>query len=482
MSIAFSAVLLWTFVFISPVLILLCVHIEFVQPAANTHTHNSISYIELAIDFELTTGLSLPGIKNRRYQPYCASQTVCTVRNTIEGRRGTEVFFDGGARQNGTVFARAGAGAVVYIDGVKAASVATPLPFARSNNVAEYEGASSGLCLLRDLPPEVCGQATIYGDSKLIIEHIKGNTTCKENLQPFLHRIRAQIRNLQPRYVIEWRHVKRNLNTDADALSNEAMDTVEVARAEQLSQAAAEYPLFQKSVWAKALSLQSLTRDLRSVVQVDSWTRGKEGGVTSLTALGGTVVQGVNRRAVLSAKTEAVLRHLNAHNTHNIRSEQPHGPSSILYEESQAWAARFYPQDHYAANWTEASSQVRGRAAVDTAAFRSRPPRPAPAGARKNAKIISCESHGKVRCVSCVKVRAGVETCCNLHHREDDGLELVMDFCLSHRLTRCGACHLDRKSLNECCHSCHPQFKQAAQEGTQPLHHRHDPSGASAVT
>ena len=33
-------------------------------------------------------------------------------------------------------------------------------------------------------------------------------------------------------------------HTDADALSNEAMDTVEVARAEQLSQAAAEYPLF----------------------------------------------------------------------------------------------------------------------------------------------------------------------------------------------------------------------------------------------
>ena len=446
---------------------------------AHNGSEHSVSYIELAIDFELTTGLSLPGIKNRRYQPYCASQTVCTVRNTLEGRQGTEVFFDGGARQNGTVFARAGAGAVVYIDGVKAASVATPLPFARSNNVAEYEGASSGLCLLRDLPPEVCGQATIYGDSKLIIEHIKGNTTCKENLQPFLHRIRAQIRDLQPRYVIEWRHVKRNLNTDADALSNEAMDTVEVARAEQLSQAAAEYPLFQKSVWAKALSLQSLTRDLRSVVQVDSWTRGKEGGVTSLTALGGTVVQGVNRRAVLSAKTEAVLRHLNAH---NIRSEQPHGPSSILYEESQAWAARFYPQDHYAANWTEASSQARGRAAVDTAAFRSRPPRPAPAGARKNAKIISCESHGKVRCVSCVKVRAVVETCCNLHHREDDGLELVMDFCLSHRLTRCGACHLDRKSLNECCHSCHPQFKHAAQEGIQPLHHRHDPSGASAVT
>ncbi|KAJ9444735.1 hypothetical protein DIPPA_25429 [Diplonema papillatum] len=60
------------------------------------------------------------------------------------------VCFDGGARANGTAFAVAGAGAVMYRDGVKVSEVILPLPTVRSNNVAEYEAVLAGLHLLNE--------------------------------------------------------------------------------------------------------------------------------------------------------------------------------------------------------------------------------------------------------------------------------------------------------------------------------------------
>ncbi|KAJ9446010.1 Saccharopine dehydrogenase [Diplonema papillatum] len=71
------------------------------------------------------------------------------------------VCFDGGARANGTAFAVAGAGAVMYRDGVKVSEVILPLPTVRSNNVAEYEAVLAGLHLLNEANDADGTQCTI---------------------------------------------------------------------------------------------------------------------------------------------------------------------------------------------------------------------------------------------------------------------------------------------------------------------------------
>ncbi|KAJ9448175.1 RNA-directed DNA polymerase from mobile element jockey [Diplonema papillatum] len=77
-----------------------------------------VSFMELAVDFELRTGCRLPKLKNRYYSavPLPPAHKTTTARQVLpEGATsGIEVYFDGGARANGTAFAVAGAGAVLY--------------------------------------------------------------------------------------------------------------------------------------------------------------------------------------------------------------------------------------------------------------------------------------------------------------------------------------------------------------------------------
>ena len=446
---------------------------------AHVGSEHSISLIELAVDFELTTGMPLPDVGSRRYPQFKASTSSCTVRDHIADHSGVEMFFDGGARQNKTVFARAGAGAVVYVDGVKSASVATPLPSARSNNVAEYEGVISGLRLLNELPSELQGPVTISGDSKLIVDQLRGVADCNDFLKPLFLVAKELIREVQPRFTLGFRHIARERNKDADALSNQAMDEVENQKQAELAAASSERDTFLQSALAKSLSLGELMQTFAKVYKPQSWMYGHYTNVTSLTAIGGSVTSGVSKRAVLNSKTEEVLRHLQSHIAAFAGNRR-----SLLYEETQAWAAQFRPQEHYADDWTEASAGWRGRATEARAAGRARPPRTAPPDARKCAKTLSCLTHGKVRCNSCKTLRAAPETCCSLHHTEGDGRAIVMDFCTKHRLTRCGACLLDKKSLAQCCGTCHTRHinNSTSARGTLPLHHRQDPAGSSQVT
>ena len=64
----------------------------------------------------------------------------------------------------------------------------------------------------------------VYGDSKLVIEQVKGNWKVKsENLKP----IHKEIRNLLNEYkfqYIEFNHVLRKYNKRADQLANIALD------------------------------------------------------------------------------------------------------------------------------------------------------------------------------------------------------------------------------------------------------------------
>ena len=88
-----------------------------------------------------------------------------------------------------------------------------------TNNVAEYRALLLGIELARELEAD---ETEFVGDSKLIVEQVRGNWKIKqEHLRP----LRAEaIRALErlPKWSI--RHVKRDDNARADELLNQALD------------------------------------------------------------------------------------------------------------------------------------------------------------------------------------------------------------------------------------------------------------------
>lgn len=129
--------------------------------------------------------------------------------------RGT-IFFDGGSRGNpgpaacAFVILDAG-GDVLDRKGVFLGT--------RTNNQAEYMGLILGMerALENGLQ-----EAVIKGDSELVIRQMAGEYKVRSaGLKP-LHR---RARKLQERFrSLSFLHVRRELNTDADALLNMALD------------------------------------------------------------------------------------------------------------------------------------------------------------------------------------------------------------------------------------------------------------------
>ncbi len=133
------------------------------------------------------------------------------------------LYADGGARGNP---GPAGAGSVVFDSGGKrVVEVADYLGIA-TNNVAEYEAVLRGLTKLRDAYPEgyfAHAKLSIRLDSKLIIEQMKGNYKVKHpNLVPRYLQVKNIIARSFPN--VNFAHVPREKNKDADALANIAMD------------------------------------------------------------------------------------------------------------------------------------------------------------------------------------------------------------------------------------------------------------------
>jgi len=133
------------------------------------------------------------------------------------------VFFDGGSRGNPgpaaigalVVDATAGEGGA---DARVLATVSETIGVT-TNNVAEYRAAIAGLDAAHSLGARA---VTVRGDSKLVIEQLAGRWKVK---QPHLKPLHAQARALLAgfeRYELE--HVRRERNTDADALVNAALD------------------------------------------------------------------------------------------------------------------------------------------------------------------------------------------------------------------------------------------------------------------
>jgi ribonuclease HI len=88
-----------------------------------------------------------------------------------------------------------------------------------TNNVAEYRALLLGIELAVKLGAD---QVEFVGDSKLIVEQVRGNWKIKqEHLRPLRAEAVKALEEL-PKWSI--RHVKRDDNARADELLNEALD------------------------------------------------------------------------------------------------------------------------------------------------------------------------------------------------------------------------------------------------------------------
>ena len=86
-----------------------------------------------------------------------------------------------------------------------------------TNNEAEYEGLIHALQQVKD--HKYKGIVTVKGDSRLVIEQVKGNWKCKSpNLKPLL----AQMMELIKGMTVRFQHIPRDQNKRADMLANAA--------------------------------------------------------------------------------------------------------------------------------------------------------------------------------------------------------------------------------------------------------------------
>ena len=122
---------------------------------------------------------------------------------------------DGGSRGNP---GPAGAGFVIERDG---AIVCRGGRFLGSvtNNVAEYEALIWGL---ENVLAMGFGSVTVYADSELLVKQVNGQYRVKnEGLKPLFARSLRLLRSFSSFKVA---HVRREQNTHADEMANQAMD------------------------------------------------------------------------------------------------------------------------------------------------------------------------------------------------------------------------------------------------------------------
>ena len=125
-------------------------------------------------------------------------------------------YFDGGARSNP---GPAGYGVYIVDDqGTVLAELHGSLGIA-TNNVAEYRGLLAALQWAVD---NNVTRITIKGDSLLIVEQMRGNYKVKnEGLKPLHLQARMLVMQVGD---VSFAHVPRELNQEADRLSNIGMD------------------------------------------------------------------------------------------------------------------------------------------------------------------------------------------------------------------------------------------------------------------
>ena len=132
------------------------------------------------------------------------------------------LYFDGGSRGNP---GPAGFGYVIERpDGERLAAGGDTIGVA-TNNVAEYHGLIAGMARAAELGVR---SLTVYGDSKLVIEQMKGAWRVRaEGLRGVHEEARRAARGFD---AVRFEHVRRAGNAEADRLANVAMDAAEGRR------------------------------------------------------------------------------------------------------------------------------------------------------------------------------------------------------------------------------------------------------------
>ena len=128
-------------------------------------------------------------------------------------------YIDGGARGNP---GPAGYGVrIEKADGELEQELHAPLGVA-TNNVAEYHGLIAALSYLAE---HGCRDVLIRSDSQLLVRQMQGRYRVRHpGLQPLYQRAKTLEARLER---VMFEHVRRTENTEADRLSNVAMDAQE---------------------------------------------------------------------------------------------------------------------------------------------------------------------------------------------------------------------------------------------------------------
>lgn len=128
---------------------------------------------------------------------------------------GATANIDGGSRGNPGL---AGYGVRIQLDDGAVVELKQSIPLA-TNNVAEYSGL---LAALEWATEHGITHLRIRSDSELLVKQMRGEYRVKNaGLQPLYEHARSLIRRIGR---VTFEHVRRELNTDADRLANEAMD------------------------------------------------------------------------------------------------------------------------------------------------------------------------------------------------------------------------------------------------------------------
>ena len=127
-----------------------------------------------------------------------------------------KIFTDGGARGNPGI-----AGYGVYIEDENKKKIYEEGKFLgiKTNNEAEYMGLIGALTWIENNAPEA--EIEINSDSQLLVRQMKGSYKVKA---PHLKILWATAQDLSFGKKIEYREIRRELNSKADELANLAMD------------------------------------------------------------------------------------------------------------------------------------------------------------------------------------------------------------------------------------------------------------------
>ncbi|HEY6001840.1 MAG TPA: ribonuclease HI family protein [Anaeromyxobacter sp.] len=134
----------------------------------------------------------------------------------VERAKRTRLYTDGAARGNP---GPAGAGAVIISpDGHIVAKIGKFLGES-TNNVAEYMGLILGLKRAKAMGIK---ELDVYSDSELLVKQLAGDYAVKaEHLRPLFEEARSLLKAFSE---IQVRHIPREENEQADAMSNRAID------------------------------------------------------------------------------------------------------------------------------------------------------------------------------------------------------------------------------------------------------------------